>query len=666
MNFSALPVSVPGPSEGRPSPQSEGGQPHSPWSFSLSMDQALAAHREPAGFAGASGNPAGKSLPASEASDRDTEDGETRDKESAAANASAGYVIEGNSGAERVTAVKVVSPEAEKAVAARGGGTKEAQAVEEERPAVPRGEQGSARHEVIPTSRDDRPAKSVYPPLPVENSAAERPGQKPLRSPALPTESNPGQASKILAESPRKMRPHSDPVSIKTPGSSHSLATPTRHSVPTDCPAGARTPSASTVPGANNGVELHQAELEPPLKIRRVASGPCIEILGRREAISSAELRSALNNARRLVIVTEKGATREFRAAPNSPENPSATAGRDPNGEGRPIPGENRPRTPHPATERSADPPNNTSPKTSVSPQHTGENPDSRQSRRKIFKEPANNAADPRPFPGSRAAKSGNSTTEKGTFPAGGREKSPNSAFGTPVASTSSRMNAPAPTKTGNVSPDGEAEFVVRGVRGAGESAPVSVMESTLPAGGAPSLPDPATISRAAARGEMPPAPSAPPEDAWSAASERLSQLIVRESAMIRRTGAESMAVTIKPDAETALVMHLSRSDGHLEARVHLERGDFGGLNQHWGNLQDHLARQNIRLAPLADAFQPDAGGTASQPGTGGHDHRGSEDSAPGSATPSRGPSFSPEKSVSNHPHPNSAVPVGDGWESWA
>ena len=62
------------------------------------------------------------------------------------------------------------------------------------------------------------------------------------------------------------------------------------------------------------------------------------------------------------------------------------------------------------------------------------------------------------------------------------------------------------------------------------------------------------------------------------------------------------MTAILRPDAKTEMVVNMRRVDGTLEATIKVERGDFAGLNQQWSQLQDRLAQQNIRLAPLEEA----------------------------------------------------------------
>jgi hypothetical protein len=87
-----------------------------------------------------------------------------------------------------------------------------------------------------------------------------------------------------------------------------------------------------------------------------------------------------------------------------------------------------------------------------------------------------------------------------------------------------------------------------------------------------------------------------------TATVERISSLMVRESALVKKHGSDSMAVVLRPDAETELFVHLSLRDGQIEATVRLERGDAQHLGALWSQLQESLAQHKVRLAPLQDA----------------------------------------------------------------
>jgi hypothetical protein len=100
------------------------------------------------------------------------------------------------------------------------------------------------------------------------------------------------------------------------------------------------------------------------------------------------------------------------------------------------------------------------------------------------------------------------------------------------------------------------------------------------------------------------PAPSSPGRSEASppAAIDRISQLVLRETALVRQHRSDSMAVVLRPDANTELVLHVTQRNGQIETAVRCERGDLDALNALWPQLQDSLAQQKIRLAPLRES----------------------------------------------------------------
>jgi hypothetical protein len=59
--------------------------------------------------------------------------------------------------------------------------------------------------------------------------------------------------------------------------------------------------------------------------------------------------------------------------------------------------------------------------------------------------------------------------------------------------------------------------------------------------------------------------------------------------------------MVLRPDAETELFVHLSQRNGQVEVTVRCERGDVQLLGALWGQLQESLAQQRVRLAPLQE-----------------------------------------------------------------
>ncbi|HXG45990.1 MAG TPA: hypothetical protein VNO52_00065 [Methylomirabilota bacterium] len=100
---------------------------------------------------------------------------------------------------------------------------------------------------------------------------------------------------------------------------------------------------------------------------------------------------------------------------------------------------------------------------------------------------------------------------------------------------------------------------------------------------------------------------------------ERLSDLMIRESGSLRQTGEGSLAVVLRPDEQTQLFVEMAQREGYIEAQVRCERGDARHLGALWGQLQEALGQQNIRLAPLQDASGGGQAGSHGSPplGTG-------------------------------------------------
>jgi hypothetical protein len=155
-----------------------------------------------------------------------------------------------------------------------------------------------------------------------------------------------------------------------------------------------------------------------------------------------------------------------------------------------------------------------------------------------------------------------------------------------------------------------------------------------------------------------------------AAAVERISKLVQRETALFRQHGSDSMAVILRPDAGTELVLHLSQNNGQLEANVRCERGDFQQLNALWSQLQESLSHQKVRLAPLQEAT-PDSSHFRNQ---GGSQQGGDESSRQPRPDYDSMDEWPASVSLSNDPAVRSRRDSGrrlsstsrPGWETWA
>ena len=98
---------------------------------------------------------------------------------------------------------------------------------------------------------------------------------------------------------------------------------------------------------------------------------------------------------------------------------------------------------------------------------------------------------------------------------------------------------------------------------------------------------------------------SAAPVDTSAAQALRVAHLFNQEVVMIRQSGANSLAVSLKLDPHTELFLQLTNHDGQIQASIRCERGNLAGLGGHWGELRESLARQNVQLLPLENKMAP-------------------------------------------------------------
>jgi hypothetical protein len=157
---------------------------------------------------------------------------------------------------------------------------------------------------------------------------------------------------------------------------------------------------------------------------------------------------------------------------------------------------------------------------------------------------------------------------------------------------------------------------------------------------------------------------------------ERISKLVLGEVALVKQYSSDSMAVVLRPDAETELFVHLTQRNGQIEATVRCERGDMQHLGALWGQLQESLAQQKVRLAPLQES--PSNQSNFNQPSgsdTNGHSsprqsqREGQQpdkqfmDEWPTPASSSTDPAHVRGRGGSRHRRLTTSRP---GWETWA
>lgn len=86
-----------------------------------------------------------------------------------------------------------------------------------------------------------------------------------------------------------------------------------------------------------------------------------------------------------------------------------------------------------------------------------------------------------------------------------------------------------------------------------------------------------------------------------------LHRAIENTTLSLHRMEATSVSMVLKPDANTQVALHVKWQQGRFEALAVLERGDLATVGAHWSQLQNRLAEQGVRLAPLVASTQHSA-----------------------------------------------------------
>jgi hypothetical protein len=151
--------------------------------------------------------------------------------------------------------------------------------------------------------------------------------------------------------------------------------------------------------------------------------------------------------------------------------------------------------------------------------------------------------------------------------------------------------------------------------------------------------------------------------------AERVGHLLNQQVVMIRQSGANNLAVSLKLDPHTELSLQLTNHNGQIEASVRLERGAVAGLENHWKDLQESLARQNVQLLPLENRASPrtPASNSASDTVSASPFNQSSQNPQRHSRDERR--DLAPVTTVKTVPETNKATTrtvSRQGWESWA
>ncbi|HXC99377.1 MAG TPA: hypothetical protein VN048_08550 [Verrucomicrobiae bacterium] len=183
-------------------------------------------------------------------------------------------------------------------------------------------------------------------------------------------------------------------------------------------------------------------------------------------------------------------------------------------------------------------------------------------------------------------------------------------------------------------------------------------------------LPGMADLTVQSATGELREAPTlvaGSAADSSASQVERVAHLVTQEAMTLRQSGAASLAVSLKLDHQTELFVQLTNHNGQIQASLRCERGNLAGLDGHWGQLQESLARQNVQLLPQEgqSSFR-DQAGTFSDAGS-----KDAGQSSQNQRQPSgnlRGETTLPDQPVNSTVSPKSKTKNSGrkGWESWA
>jgi hypothetical protein len=90
---------------------------------------------------------------------------------------------------------------------------------------------------------------------------------------------------------------------------------------------------------------------------------------------------------------------------------------------------------------------------------------------------------------------------------------------------------------------------------------------------------------------------------------ERTHDIVALHAMRLDQSGSDSLHVVVKPGGGIQLSLELRQSEGIIEVRAALHKGDFAHLSQHWPDLQQRLEARGVRVSDLASSENPaDAG----------------------------------------------------------
>jgi hypothetical protein len=105
-----------------------------------------------------------------------------------------------------------------------------------------------------------------------------------------------------------------------------------------------------------------------------------------------------------------------------------------------------------------------------------------------------------------------------------------------------------------------------------------------------------------------------------SATTDDVALQISQQAIALKHFNADSMAVVLRPDPNTAIFLHLRLQGGEVEVHARFESGNYAALSEGWSQLQRSLAPQGIRLGPLDEPLSNLYTSSDSTFGSFGHD----------------------------------------------
>lgn len=130
---------------------------------------------------------------------------------------------------------------------------------------------------------------------------------------------------------------------------------------------------------------------------------------------------------------------------------------------------------------------------------------------------------------------------------------------------------------------------------------------------------------------------------------------------LFRASNRNELQVVLRPDANTELFLHITKTDGQIHVQARCDRGDFAWLGAHWGAVQNSLSAQGVQVEALQPSPRLDNQAHSQFMGDRQEARR---DASPEKADPAMEPRFSKPSRPSTPP--SAPRPLVRGWQSWA